>query len=306
VKGATARRLVFLYPRVWRERYEEEFLALLEEKPASAKDVIDVVFGALDAWFWPQTATERRAVVVEKMRGSLLLVLWAWALLVAAGVGLQKMTEYEDFVRVARDNVLVGLAYYVVVVGAALAFAAVVVGGLPVAFAALRNALAERRRDVPLLFCVPPLTLAGFVGYVLLLTKVVYPVLGHPAVHDPANVALFLSLVGAFLLADLASVGAVSAAVRRAGVGGRTVRFALYPATVAAFAMVVVLAGTVVWGLALRAQDPPLYAGGDGILATPTWATWLVIVTVMAVATVVALGAAARGLRSRGPAHPTS
>jgi hypothetical protein len=94
--------------------------------------------------------------------------------------------------------------FYAVIVGAVLALAAVVVGGLPIALAAVRKAMAMGRTDVPLLFCVPPLALAGFVGYVFLLTGVVYPPLGRLAVHGTVNVALFLSLVGAFLLAAVA------------------------------------------------------------------------------------------------------
>lgn len=305
MKGETARRLVRLYPGVWRERYEEEFVAMLEQSPASVKDILDVTLGALDARLRPQVVPEGRMAVVERMRGSVLLGLWAWTFLVVAGVGFQKMTEYEDFVRAARDNVAVGVAFYAVVVGAVLALAAVVVGGAPIAFAALRKALTEGRRDVPLLFCVPPLSLVAFVGYTLVLVGVVYPALGSPAVHDPVNVALFLSLVVAFLLAALASAWAVSAAVRRSEIGGRPLRFALYPAAVAAFAMVVVLVGTAVWGLALRAQAPTLFAGDDGILSTPTYATWLTVVAVMSVSTAVALAATVRGLRARRPSqHP--
>jgi hypothetical protein len=302
----TTRWLVRLYPQAWRERYGEEFLALLEERRASSVgNLFDVAFGALDAWLEPQVTSGRSTVVVERMRGSVLLVLWGWVGLVVAGIGFQKMTEYEDFIRAARDSVAVGVAYYTVMVGAVLALAAVAVGGLPLAFAAVRKAVEERRRDVPLLFCVPPLSLVGFVGYVLLVTKVIYPALGHPAVHDASNVALFLSLVGVFLLAAVASAWAVSAALGRSAVGGRTVRFALYPAAVAAFAMVVVLAGTAVWGLALRAHSTALYTGDDGILATPTYATWLAIVAVMAASTAVALAATARGLRARHPpGHP--
>ena len=305
MKGRMARRLIRLYPRAWRDRYYEEFMALLVERPASVGDLFDVASGALDAWLRPQVSTKRRTVVGERMRGSVLLVLWAWAFLVAAGVGFRKMTEYEDFVRAARDSVVVGVSFYAVVVGAVLALAAVVVGGSPVAFAAVRKAVADGRGDVLLLFCVPLLSLAGFVGYVLVITRVVFPFMGGLAIHGVANVVLFLSLVGAFMLAAIASVAAVSAAVRRSGVEGRALRFALYPAAVVALAMVVVLSGTAVWGLALRAQDPALFAGDDGILATPTYATWLVIVVVMAVSTAVALVAAARGLLARRPlGHP--
>jgi hypothetical protein len=300
VKGRMARRLIRLYPRAWRDRYYEEFMALLVERPASVGDLFDVASGALDAWLRPQVSTERRTVVGERMRGSVLLVLWAWAFLVAAGVGFRKMTEYEDFVRAARDSVVVGVSFYAVVVGAVLALVAVVVGGSPVAFAAVRKAMRVGRGDVLLLFCVPLLSLAGFVGYVLVITKVVSPFLGGLAIHGVANVVLFLSLVGAFLLACIASVAAVSVAVRRSGVEGRVLRFALYPAAVVALAMVVVLSG------ALREQDPALFAGDDGILATPTYATWLVIIVVMAASTAVALVAAARGLlaRRRPLGHP--
>jgi len=190
------------------------------------------------------------------------------------------MTEYDDFVRAAQESALV----------------AVTVGGAPVTFVALRRAVAEGRKDVPLLLCMPPLFGAGFV---LALMKVIYPALGRVAVHSTVNVALFLSLVGVFLLAALASAGAVTVAVGRVEVGGRTLRFALYPAAVAAAAMAVVLVGTTVWGVTLRAEAPALFSGDEGILATPTYATWLAIVAVMAVSTAVAVVASIRGLRAR-------
>jgi hypothetical protein len=42
-------RLVRLYPRAWRDRYEAEFLALVEERPLTLGDVVDTVRGAVDA-----------------------------------------------------------------------------------------------------------------------------------------------------------------------------------------------------------------------------------------------------------------
>ena len=41
--------LIRLYPRSWRERYEPEFLGLLEVRPPSVRDRLDIVRGALDA-----------------------------------------------------------------------------------------------------------------------------------------------------------------------------------------------------------------------------------------------------------------
>jgi hypothetical protein len=51
-------RLVRLYPRPWRDRYEEEFLALLEERPPTMGDLLDTVWGALDAHLNPQGQAE--------------------------------------------------------------------------------------------------------------------------------------------------------------------------------------------------------------------------------------------------------
>ena len=45
-----------LYPRAWRERYGDELTALLEERPASPLDQLDLIRGALDARLHPQVA----------------------------------------------------------------------------------------------------------------------------------------------------------------------------------------------------------------------------------------------------------
>lgn len=301
MRGAS-KWLIGLYPRAWRERYEEEFLAVLEDRKATFSDFADIALGALDAWIRPQTMFEGR--IVFMMRSSVLWVLWAWVGLVIAGAGFQKMTEYEDFVRAARDHALIGAAFDTVVIGAVVALAAVAVGGAPIAFAALRNALVSGRRDVPLQFCAPLLCLAAFVGYVLLLMKAIYPALGRLTVHDPVNVALFVSLVGAFVLAAVGSTASISAAIRRSEVGEELFRFAMIPAVVAFGAMAAVLAGTFVWGLALAAKDPALFGGDDGILATGTAVTWVVIVTVMALSVLISCFAVIRGWRARHPASP--
>jgi hypothetical protein len=137
------------------------------------------------------------------------------------------------------------------------------------------------------------------------LMRVVYPALGSLAVHDSVNIALFLSVVGAFVLAAAASAGPVSVAVSRCEIGARFYRFALFPAALAALAMGLVLVATVFWGLALRAQAPPLFSGDEGILATPAAATWLAIVASMGVCVCAAFAAVILGLRARRSAGLT-
>lgn len=43
------RRWLWLYPSDWRERYEDEMLAILEERPAGGRLYVDLARGALDA-----------------------------------------------------------------------------------------------------------------------------------------------------------------------------------------------------------------------------------------------------------------
>jgi hypothetical protein len=54
--------LLRLYPRPWRERYGDEFEALLADRPPSVRHRLDIVRGALDAHFHPELVDPDRAV----------------------------------------------------------------------------------------------------------------------------------------------------------------------------------------------------------------------------------------------------
>jgi hypothetical protein len=49
MKRRTARLLLWLYPRSWRERYGEEFAALLAQQRLTLDEVVDLARGAYDA-----------------------------------------------------------------------------------------------------------------------------------------------------------------------------------------------------------------------------------------------------------------
>jgi hypothetical protein len=44
-----ANRLLRLYPRAWRDRYGDEFLALIGDRPLPVAQIIDIISGAIDA-----------------------------------------------------------------------------------------------------------------------------------------------------------------------------------------------------------------------------------------------------------------
>jgi hypothetical protein len=92
--------LLRLYPHAWRARYEDEFLAVLEERGLSLSDVIDVLRGGVDARLRPQVWAEVSRETGQAMRlpqlGAAGAVL-SGAMLCAMGLGglagLDRLTE---------------------------------------------------------------------------------------------------------------------------------------------------------------------------------------------------------------------
>jgi hypothetical protein len=48
------RRLLLLYPRAWRERYGEEFLAMIGAEALTLSRLVDIIRGAIDARLSPE------------------------------------------------------------------------------------------------------------------------------------------------------------------------------------------------------------------------------------------------------------
>lgn len=66
-----ADRLLWLYPRAWRERYGDEFLALVGNRPLHVTQIIDIVSGAIDAhWSSDVRAMASRGQVTQLQGGT--------------------------------------------------------------------------------------------------------------------------------------------------------------------------------------------------------------------------------------------
>ena len=76
-------RLVALYPRAWRDRYEDEYLALLAERPPDPRASVDIVRGAIDARIHPQVPGSPK-VPVERPPIGRWSVAAGWSTLVGA------------------------------------------------------------------------------------------------------------------------------------------------------------------------------------------------------------------------------
>lgn len=298
--------LLRLYPHTWRERYGEEFEALLEECPLSFMSLLDILMGALDARVAPQDTTGRILSMLNRPRRSVITVFCAYIAFVVSGLGFQKMTEYSDFADAARAHSVIGFSYDAVVVGSAVALLAVLAGGLPIAVAALRFALTAHRADILLLLGVPVAAFAVLIGGGFALIQIASSQPPRPADTPPTalDVSVTIALVTLLILLAIASTAAVSLAVARSEIAARVFRFALVPAAVATLAMVVMYMGVVVWGLGLRSDAPALFNGNGGIVATSTALSWLSHVVVMGIATAVAVISLVRGASGRTTLQP--
>jgi hypothetical protein len=65
----SADRLLRLYPRAWRERYGDEFLATVDRGPLRLQQVIDIVSGAIDAWLSADVHRATRPIHVGSSGG---------------------------------------------------------------------------------------------------------------------------------------------------------------------------------------------------------------------------------------------
>ena len=292
-----------LYPRAWRERYEEEVLAMLEERPTSLLDNIDLFFGALDAHLHPHLGTtgmplyERIKLMLSHLRRSLLLIFCAYSGFALAGLAFQKLTEYDDFMNAAHTNTIVGLSFDLVIIGAVVALLAVLTGSLPIAAAIIRSALARRRYGPLLLLAVPILAFAIFLGATLFLEA-----LHRPDTHSSLLAQIFRSkgiFLGTLIAGTIVSAGALCLAVERSEISAKLLHFAFLPSVLATISMVLMLGATIVWGLGLRDGAPQLFAGNDGIVGSSTTGTWLGIVIAMAIMTTLATVSLMRGLSAR-------
>lgn len=285
------RYLLALYPRSWRARYEEEFVAMLEQCSFSWSDTLTIVHGALDAHLHPQLGTcgmshpEKARLMLRTLRGSLLNIFYAYIGFIIVGCLFAKMTE-DKLRQITSTSTLMESLYAIVLVNSLIALGAMLLGGLPVVLAIIQSAITTRRFKPVLLLTVP------LFAFVALLLFIYMPRLPVPWLANQYCFAAFF-LVDAFI-----STAAVSSAITRSEIPPDRLRFAARISTIVTIAMFLMLIGTLGWGLSMRASNPDLFLNYYSFINTNNINLWLFIIIGMTLATVVASIATLRGIRS--------
>jgi hypothetical protein len=291
--------LVKLYPRDWRERYEGEMLALLEQHPATAFTGLDLMLGALDARLNSPHRAGRMFPMLSRQRKMTLAVFQAWVAYVLAGLVFYGTLDDNPLTQLARTTPQLQWPVHVVQAGAALSLLAMLSGALPIGFGVLRGSLAARRRDVLFLMLgVPLLCLVTLFLYAAAMFIVnasgLWP-----------GVLMFRIFEGLFVLAAILSTVAVSAATVRAQPGANLLRFARWPAILTASAMGLTLLGLVAWAASALAVAPQVFYATPGVAeAIDTAHSWLLSASIMTAATFAAIVMIVRG-NTRTMADPS-
>jgi hypothetical protein len=116
-------RLLALYPRAWQARYGDEFAELLEARPPSLRDRVDIVVGAIDARVNPQVpgADDRERVVAGSRAARLLAVAVGVMFTIWGVVGATFMVPWESGLEPSGPPELMNLAWALGMLGGLLA-----------------------------------------------------------------------------------------------------------------------------------------------------------------------------------------
>jgi hypothetical protein len=289
------RAVLSLYPRPWRDRYQEEFAGLLGDllafspRRTRVRLIANALFGAADAHLNLGGGT----AMSERIRGSLGVMICALVVFALAGAGFQKMTEYPDFTAAAVQHPSIGTSF-TVLRGAAIAAGIIVIAAaIPLVWTVLRQAVTGRRIDLLLRLAVPPVAIGAWIGII----KLIQAVAPQPTRQSGLNAAQAAWVIALGAVAAALCAWATLSVLGRAELPDRLLRAEVIPMIAVLACMTVVTVTDLSWGLAVRATDAPLFHSSDGLLAAAVPPSWIAGLVVLAGATIVAGRATAQAAR---------
>lgn len=214
------RQVLRLYPAAWRERYEEEMLLVMEQHPVTLWTAADLLLGALDARLHPDLLPGRLASMFQWLRASVIAFFCAIVLFDLAWAVMQQVKDpLPVWETTTRQYPTLLPIFEVAQATGLIVLLALLVGGAPIVFSALRAAVRNRRRSVVLLFLTPIFAVGGMVAFAAL-TLGASTARAAPGNADapltPLAVALQLLLLVLLAGVIVGSVIAVALAIVRA------------------------------------------------------------------------------------------
>lgn len=301
--------LIRLYPPAWRARYGEEYAALLAECTLTWRDYMDMLFGALDAHFLAPAATpigEGVLHMVQRVRRAEIAVFGAYIAFVVVGLKFYGQVDDSPFsTRTPAGSPFnfdlnlghpLSIAWDVLAAGSLFALWAVLVGGVPIAFAVWRRSPPLRRLFIVPIVAFFAILLPPGVALILYATNQSARTASSPTLSAALVIAYSLYFIAAAIVSTLA----VTRAVARGDIPAPTFRFALLPAAVATAAMALMTGSVFAWGIFAQQQAPAVFDTLNPLAGNPTLGSWLLDLAMMLVATIIAATSTFRGFRAQG------
>jgi hypothetical protein len=299
--GAASKRLarlaLNLYPLAYRRRYGDEMQALLDDRPANARTVLDLIRGALVAHLRPQNAPAGAVDPADRARASASGVLMCWVLFAAAGFAFYKTTEDQPFSAAGHIHPLLRDAHLAVQAVALAASGMVVLGALPLILAAVAWARREPRLWRTVALPIVPVIVFG----VLTAAVVVIAHTRGANAHPPgAGSGLAVAWGIAGIACGVTCVLACRHVLFATPVAPPRLRAALAYGAFITVAMFAIAVATAVYAIALAIDAGSVAAESNGPFQVLSVTVSLILVTiVMVLAALLAAAATRRGWRVR-------
>jgi hypothetical protein len=294
------RRLLRWYPASWRNRYGDEFLALLEDRLEEAPLTIRlrssvVIAGLRERCYGSGMLGTRSSPPTQRRTGSL-MVLVAWFIMIVGGASFVKMAEHFRAALPSSSRAVATVAYDTTALAGLLGTLFVVAGAIAAVPGFVRFL---RENKWPEVF-------RTFVRSVVSSLVLVVATVGLASWARHLNTAqrnggdhLYSGAFLAFALVVVITIGLWTrtgvAVASRIDFTPRELRRESYLAVAVSFASIVVVASAAVWGIQIGLHAPWFFNGtAAGVAASPWSAQVVATMLVMTLATATALWGATR------------
>lgn len=273
--------------------------------------------GGLVAEYWTELFG-RKCSMLPTIRRSMVVTFGAFVLFLFAYAAFGHTADpVASFDAVGHTHPEVALTHTLVAYGGEIVLLALVLGGLPFLFVAVRQAIEGGPRSVVKLFLIKPKPVLELLIIALLIAICSLGfLLGTQFISGPpactasngciAGQPLLLIILGFAAIVVGLTIGvfvvlaiwaSLSLAVLRSEYGNGMLRFALVPMGIIALAMAISTIAASLWTMRLWIDAPQFAASGAGLGDGQT--VWVIaMIAAMAVATIVTIGAFTSGLRA--------
>jgi|GEM_PF-1164726 len=260
----------------------------------------------------------RKRPMLPTIRRSMIAAFWAFILFSIAIIALGRTTDPSaPFDAVGRSHPAIGIAYSIIVYSWEIALLAIVLGGLPILFVALKRAIPGGPLKALKLFVIKPrqaLLLLG-VSFLITVCFLIFLlgteaisglpsctasngcIVGQPLLLIVGGFAAIVVGTTLFIFVILAITASLSGAVLRSEFGAGMLRFALVPIAVLALVMAAATLAATFWVIGLWIVAPQFAASNAG-LGNGQIAWVIAIIGAMALSTLVTVSALGSGLKA--------